>query len=64
MGTTTIIGICSIAVAFILFGVCYWTVVKNKPVALSVALGFIAFIFMTFVPVFLAVFIAAPNAGP
>jgi len=37
--------------------------VKNKPAALSVGLGLAAFIFMTFVPVFLAVFVAAPNAG-
>lgn len=60
---TTILGICSILVAFGLFTACYWTVVKNKPAALSVALGLAAFIFMTFVPVFLAVFVAAPNAG-
>lgn len=60
---TTILGICSIFIAFGLFTACYWTVVKNKPAALSVGLGLAAFIFMTFVPVFLAVFVAAPNAG-
>lgn len=63
MGATTILGICSIVLAFGLFVACYWTVVNNKPAALSVGLGLAAFIFMTFVPVFLAVFVAAPNAG-
>lgn len=63
MGATTILGICSIGLAFLLFVGCYWTVVNDKPVALSVGLGLAAFIFMTFVPVFLAVFVAAPNAG-
>lgn len=63
MGTTTILGICSIIVAFFLFTACFLTVMKKKPMALSVGLGLLAFIFMTFVPVFLAVFVAAPNAG-
>lgn len=63
MGITTILGICSIVLAFLLFVACYWTVVNNKPPALSVGLGLATFIFMTFVPVFLAVFVAAPNAG-
>ena len=63
MGATTILGICSIVLAFFLFVACYWSVVNEKPAALSVGLGLTAFIFMTFVPVFLAVFVAAPNVG-
>ena len=63
MGTATILGICSIFIGFGLFAGCFFTVVKKKPMSLSVGLGLAAFIFITFVPVFLAVFIAAPNAG-
>jgi len=37
--------------------------VNKKPAALSVGLGLAAFIFMTFVPVLLAVFVVAPNSG-
>ena len=36
---------------------------QKKPVGLAVGLGIAAFIFMTIVPVSLAVFFAAPNAG-
>lgn len=63
MGTATVLGICSIVLAFLLFTACYWTVVNKKPAALSVGLGLAAFIFMTFVPVFLAIFVVAPNSG-
>ncbi len=34
---------------------------KKKPVGLAVTLGILAFIFMTILPVSLAVFFAAPN---
>lgn len=61
MGTATILGICSIFIAFALFGACFWAVVKKKPVGLAVTLGILAFIFMTILPVSLAVFFAAPN---
>ena len=63
MGAATIAGIGSIFLGFCLFGACYWSVVSKKPMAASVALGALAFIFITFVPVFLAVFVAAPSGG-
>lgn len=63
MGPTTIAGIVSILIGFGLFAGCFYSVVKRKPLALSVGLGLAAFMFMTFLPVFLAVFVAAPNPG-
>ena len=62
LNATTIAGIVSIAVAFILFlGAFYFT--TQKRTTLAITLGITAFLFMTVIPVCLAVFGAAPNPG-
>ena len=62
LNVTTIAGIVSIAVAFILFlGAFYFT--TQKRTTLAITLGIAAFLFMTVIPVTLAVFGAAPNPG-
>ncbi|MDY5785464.1 MULTISPECIES: hypothetical protein [unclassified Corynebacterium] len=62
MGATGV-GIASIVVGFVLIGAAFLAVNKGERTGLAVALGIAAFIFITIIPVFLAVFIAVPNPG-
>ncbi|QYH19060.1 hypothetical protein JKI95_07175 [Corynebacterium aquatimens] len=60
MGTTTILGIASIFIGFALFAACFMATLKGRK-QLAIGLGVAAFVFMTFVPVGLALFGAVPN---
>ena len=60
VSTTTILGIASIVVAFALFGVSFTMAVQGRMRA-SIGFGAAAFIFMTVIPVSLALFFAVPN---
>lgn len=60
MTAGTIAGIISIFIAFALFSCSFYAATKgNKRLALI--LGAVAFLFMTVIPVSLAVFVAVPN---
>ena len=60
IGTTTLLGIASIFVAFALFmASIYYALKKRKREA--IILGVVAFLFMTVIPVSLALFGAVPN---
>lgn len=58
MTTTTLLGILSIAIGFLCIGAAFWAFMQKKPTAWSVALGVAAFVFVTVIPTFLAVFFA------
>ena len=60
MNATTILGIASIVVAFALFSSSFYMAVKGRKRA-SIGFGAAAFIFMTVIPVSLALFSAVPN---
>ena len=56
----TILGIASIVVAFALFSSSFYMAVKGRKRA-SIGFGLTAFVFMTVIPVSLALFAAVPN---
>ncbi|MBA1836624.1 hypothetical protein GC584_04105 [Corynebacterium sp. zg912] len=60
MNATTILGIASIVVAFVLFSTSFYMAVKGRKQA-SIGFGLTAFVFMTVIPVSLALFAAVPN---
>ncbi|WJY98545.1 hypothetical protein [Corynebacterium fournieri] len=60
MNATTILGIASIVVAFVLFSTSFYFAVKGRKRA-SLSMGLLAFVFMTVIPVSLALFSAVPN---
>lgn len=62
LNTTTIVGIVSILVAFALFMAAFYFTTKKRT-TLAIALGIAAFLFMTLIPVCLAIFRAASNPG-
>lgn len=62
LNATTIAGIASILVSFALFMGAFYATTK-KHTKLAVSLGIAAFVFMTLIPVSLAVFGAAANPG-
>lgn len=61
MGTATVVGIGSIAIGFCLIGAAFWAMAKLKRPMLALGFGLAAFLFITIIPVFLAVFVAAPG---
>lgn len=60
IGTTTILGIASIFVAFALFMASFYYALKKRKRE-AIMLGAVAFLFMTVIPVSLALFGAVPN---
>lgn len=60
MNATTVLGIASIVVAFVLFSTSFYMAVKGRKRA-SIGFGLTAFVFMTVIPVSLALFAAVPN---
>ena len=60
MNATTMLGIASIVVAFVLFSTSFYMAVKGRKRA-SIGFGLTAFVFMTVIPVSLALFAAVPN---
>lgn len=60
MNATTILGIASIVVALVLFSTSFYMAVKGRKRA-SIGFGLTAFVFMTVIPVSLALFAAVPN---
>ena len=58
--TGTIVGIVSIAIAFVLFSGSFYATTKGRK-NLAIGLGVAAFLFMTIIPVSLALFVAVPN---
>ena len=58
--STTTLGIASIVVAFFLFSASFYFAVKGRK-RTSISFGLIAFLFMTVIPVSLALFSAVPN---
>ena len=60
MNATTMLGIASIVVAFFLFSASFYCAVKGRKRA-SIGFGLVAFLFMTVIPVSLALFSAVPN---
>ena len=60
MSTPTILGIASIVVAFALFSSSFYMAVQGRKRA-SIGFGLTAFVFMTVIPVSLALFAAVPN---
>lgn len=63
MNTATVIGIASIVIGFVLIGVSFLAATRRRGTAPAVGLGIAAFVFITVIPVILAVFVAAPNPG-
>ncbi|WP_342318650.1 hypothetical protein [Corynebacterium mayonis] len=61
MDTATIVGIVSVVIGFALFGLAFWVTAKLRKISLAVGLGIAAFLFITVIPVSLAVFVAVPN---
>ena len=61
MGTATVVGIGSIAIGFCLIGAAFWAMAKMHRPVLALGFGLAAFLFITIIPVFLAVFVAAPG---
>ena len=59
----TILGIVSIVIGFLCIVASYVTVMKKRSLALAVVLGVLALIFVTVVPVTLAVFWATTQAS-
>lgn len=62
LNATTMAGILSILVSFGLFMGAFYSTTKKRT-KLAVSLGIAAFVFMTLIPVSLAVFGAAANPG-
>lgn len=60
MTAPTILGIASIVVAFALFSASFYMAVKGRK-RTAIVLGAVAFVFMTLIPVSLALFFAVPN---
>lgn len=60
MNATTILGIASIVVAFVLFTASFYLAVRGRKRS-AIVLGAVAFLFMTLIPVALALFVAVPN---
>lgn len=60
MNATTVLGVASIVVAFVLFSTSFYMAVKGRKRA-SIGFGLTAFVFMTVIPVSLALFAAVPN---
>ncbi len=58
MNTVTVLGIASIVIGFLCIAVAFYTFMKKYPVVWPAAFGVGAFIFVTVIPVFLAVFFA------
>ena len=58
MTTTTVIGIGSIFIGFLCIAAAFYSFMTKRPVAWSVGFGLAAFVFVTVIPVFLAVFFA------
>ncbi|WP_291314385.1 hypothetical protein [Corynebacterium sp. UBA2622] len=63
MTTSTIVGIVSIVIGFALIAASFLATTRRRNIPLALGLGIAAFIFITIIPVFIAVFIAVPNAG-
>ncbi|MDK8306695.1 hypothetical protein QP866_10200 [Corynebacterium imitans] len=61
MGTATVVGIGSIAIGFCLIAAAFWAMAKMQRPMLALGFGIAAFVFITIIPVFLAVFVAAPG---
>lgn len=57
----TMLGIASIAVGFVAIAAAFLAVMRKKPVWIPVTLGIVALIFVTVLPVILAIFFAAPT---
>ncbi|RNE48073.1 hypothetical protein [Corynebacterium alimapuense] len=64
MTIPTVLGIASIFIGFLCIAGAFASYMYKKPVALSVVLGIAALIFVTVLPVFLAVFFATAPADP
>lgn len=60
MTTATVLGIVSILIAFALFGASFYMATKDRKKE-SIIYGAVAFVFMTIIPVSLALFVAVPN---
>ena len=58
MNTATIIGIISIAIGAVCVASAFAACMDKKPTYVPVALGIVAFVTLTLIPVFLAVFYA------
>lgn len=58
MTTTTVIGIISIVIGFLCIAAAFYTFMKKKPTVWPLGFGLAAFVFVTVIPVFLAVFFA------
>lgn len=63
MGTATVVGIGSIAVGFFLIASAFWAMAKLQRPKLALGFGIAAFVFITIIPVFLAVFVATPHGA-
>lgn len=63
MTAPTIAGIVSIVIGFLLIAGAFLSVTTWRRPRLAVGFGGAAFVFITIIPVILAVFVAAPNAG-
>ncbi len=63
LNLTTILGIISIFISFILFGAAFYSVMKKRPWKVPITLGVLAFLFMTLIPVSLAIFFAVPEGA-
>ncbi|WP_235933507.1 hypothetical protein [Corynebacterium qintianiae] len=61
--SATTLGIVSIVIGFVLIAVAFLAVAKWRRTPLAVGLGIAAFVFITVIPVFLAVFVAVPDPG-
>ncbi|MHA2790074.1 hypothetical protein ACXZ66_13210 [Corynebacterium sp. S7] len=63
LSLTTILGIISIFISFALFGTAFYLAMKKKSWKVWVPVIVIAFLFMTVIPVSLAVFVAVPEGS-
>lgn len=64
MTGSTVVGIASIVIGFLLIAAAFLAVTTWRRPSLAVGLGVAAFVFITVIPVILAVFVAAPNPAP
>ena len=60
IGATTLVGIASIFIGFVLIAAAFVAVMRERK-GLAVVLGVAALVFITFIPVGLALFFAVPN---
>lgn len=58
MTTTTLLGIISIAIGFLCIGAAFYVFMRRKSTPWAAGLGIAAFVFVTVIPVILAVFFA------